>query len=608
MAHLFVSYSRVDSDFTEEFVRRLGRMFPQHTLWHDGSLHGGERWWQKILAEIARCDIFIYLLSNESVTSPYCQAEFAEARRLQKRIITVQVRDRTKLSGELSEIQYVDMKHGLDDAGGQTDLVAAVSYQTLHLPSRRPPPLSKTVTPKPPVGDESARADDEDVETPTLEVPASAQPPAKSDRRFQLILALIGAGAVIVAALIGLIPPLLNQINASATQISVIPTTPPTTIPTPSSPTPILDIALVVGTLDAQAALQQATMNVENTAAARATAYAVGTLSIQNATETATLWTPTPTPNITASIEAYRTQQAAFLTATATLWTATPTPTPTDTLTPTNTPTPTPTATFTPTLTPLPPTAPPTLSPEELALTPVTGNADWTAYEQDFDGVTMMLVPAGCFEMGGDPNAYDYGTNQNVADGGQQCFDQPFWIDKTEVTNAQFATLHGVAANPSYWTDPNRPREKITWFEARDYCALRGARLPTEAEWEYAARGPDDWFFPWGNDFVADNVVYGDNSGGQTADVGSRQAGESWVGALDLSGNVWEWTGSIYRDYPYGAGDGRENTDGNRTDVLRAVRGGSWYNFDLDVRAASRYGDGPDVWCSIIGLRCVRSY
>ena len=119
---------------------------------------------------------------------------------------------------------------------------------------------------------------------------------------------------------------------------------------------------------------------------------------------------------------------------------------------------------------------------------------------------------------------------------------------------------------------------------------------------------PDNLFFPWGNDFVADNVVYSGNSGNQTADVGSRQAGASWVGALDLSGNVWEWTGSAYRDYPYKADDGRENTSGNRTDVSRAVRGGSWNYYDFNVRAASRSGDNPGDRYYNIGGRCARSF
>ncbi len=187
-----------------------------------------------------------------------------------------------------------------------------------------------------------------------------------------------------------------------------------------------------------------------------------------------------------------------------------------------------------------------------------------------------------------------------------QCFNQPFWIDRTEVTNAQFAAFKGGAANWSNWTDPNRPREKITWFEARDYCQLRGGRLPTEAEWEYAARGPDDLKYPWGNDFIADNVVYYRNSNIQTVDVGSKPDGRSWVGALDMSGNVWEWVNSLYRDYPYKSDDGREDAN-NRTDV-RSLRGGSWFFVEDNLRSPNRNRNEPTLRNADIGFRCARDY
>jgi serine/threonine protein kinase/formylglycine-generating enzyme required for sulfatase activity len=234
-----------------------------------------------------------------------------------------------------------------------------------------------------------------------------------------------------------------------------------------------------------------------------------------------------------------------------------------------------------------------------IASIPVAHNADWTPIIQDINFATMVLVPEGCFEMGNDPDAID-----GTADGGHICFDQPFWIDRTEVTNSQFRYFGGVAVNSSYLMTAGRPREQITWAEARDYCALRGARLPTEAEWEYAARGPDDWFFPWGNDFNPANAVWNTN---HTADVGGLRSGASWVGALDMSGNVWEWVSSANDPYPYNANDGRE--DSSRTNVKHVLRGGSWFgSAPIFLRAATRSTNGPGFRFNSIGVRCARSF
>jgi formylglycine-generating enzyme required for sulfatase activity len=182
----------------------------------------------------------------------------------------------------------------------------------------------------------------------------------------------------------------------------------------------------------------------------------------------------------------------------------------------------------------------------------------------------------------------------------EQCFDAPFWIDKTEVTNAQFRSVG--CENTS--SEPNQPRNCVNWFEARDFCASRDARLPTEAEWEYAARGVSNWEYPWGDEFVAENAVFGDNSGGKTANVGSRPGGASWAGALDMSGNVWEWVSSLYVDYEY-------NLDKSESDIdntsARALRGGSFGVDSFILRAAFRlwlYPVGPSFnW----GFRCSSS-
>lgn len=588
MAQVFISYSRVDAAFVDVFIRRLQRAFPRLRIWYDQAPHGligGGKWWDDILAAIAASDVFIYILSNESVNSLYCQAEFTEARRLQKRIITVQARDKTRLTDDLDDIQFIDMKSGVDDADAFPSLVAAVNLRLDEARKyRKARPLWKPATSKPNKEPPPSRtADAPDITTPALERPRveiEALRFAQESERRQRRMILLGIGVIIgvtlSAALIGLIPWLVERSeNASATQaaLALTPSSTATMTLTPT-PTDTLDVAMIVASLDAQATLDQATANVQATAAARLTEFAVGTQNASDQTATATLWTSTPTPNITASIEAFRTQQAQTATqAWIDSWTDTPTPTATATSTPE-----------------------PLL---QAAFTPMARNADWRPIKRDFDGVPMVLVPAGCFDMG----AKTYSDEQPVH---QQCFDAPFWIDKYEVTQAQFRRLGGTQARPPYFSGNNHPVELITWFEARDFCALRGARLPTEAEWEYAARGPDSLVYPWGNTWNANNAVWNSQ---ETADVGSIPAGVSWVGALDMTGNVWEWTSSLYQSYPYDASDGREADTGSRTDVLRVLRGGSWIIDNTDyLRAPFRFRNIPSLTSYGIGFRCARSY
>ncbi len=247
-----------------------------------------------------------------------------------------------------------------------------------------------------------------------------------------------------------------------------------------------------------------------------------------------------------------------------------------------------------------------TPTPEPTPVPVVTTNEQWTPVHRDFDGVDMVLVPPGCFMMGSEDGDEDEQPVDEV------CFDQPFWIDATEATNAQFDPFQrqGKFQYPGNFFGPDQPRDYLRWFEADKFCALRGARLPSEAEWEYAARGPDGLVYPWGNDFVADNVVFRANSDDMPADVGSRPEGVSWVGALDMLGNVPEWTGSEYRPYPYDAADGREapNDGGNEE---RVYRGGG---FSQLAEMLSTTGRGSieargDVFLTpFLGVRCARSY
>ncbi len=253
----------------------------------------------------------------------------------------------------------------------------------------------------------------------------------------------------------------------------------------------------------------------------------------------------------------------------------------------------------------------------------VTANSQWTPVIQDFDGVTMVLVPAGCFRMGSSEEQIDYAFKlvkarrptdaqrrwfNDEKPAHEVCFAQPFWIDQMEVSQGQFKRFGGKALKSSKFMGDDRPVEQISWFEARDFCALRGARLPTEAEWEYTSRGPESLIYPWGNVFVADNVVYATNFNQQTAKVGSKPKGASWVGALDMSGNVWEWVSSLYQPYPYKANDGREADTGTQVGVRRVVRGGSWHNHSENVRATSRYRYAPSYTSITYGFRCARAY
>jgi hypothetical protein len=215
----------------------------------------------------------------------------------------------------------------------------------------------------------------------------------------------------------------------------------------------------------------------------------------------------------------------------------------------------------------------------------------WEPVTETFDGVEMVLVPAGCFYMGSNL----VGNEQPIH---EICFDEPFWIDKFEVTNEDYGSV-GCEDESS---EPDQPRNCVNWFEASDHCEARGARLPTEAEWEYAARGPDSLVYPWGNAFNMDFSVWAGNSRRQTAPVGSRSEGVSWAGALDLSGNLYEWTSSLFEDYPYG--DDHESDSDTRS--MRVPRGGSFSSVTL--RSSNRIIGHPNDIDDDYGFRCARSY
>ncbi|MCI0711768.1 MAG: SUMF1/EgtB/PvdO family nonheme iron enzyme, partial [Chloroflexi bacterium] len=292
-----------------------------------------------------------------------------------------------------------------------------------------------------------------------------------------------------------------------------------------------------------------------------------------------------------------------------------------------------------------------TPAPTEIALVadqftlmePVTSNDEWEPIIHEFEyvGLTvpMVLVPKGCYQMGNDPYSsyYDWdGASEwgvmGIPDGGEVCFDVPFWIDVYEVSNEQFNALNGQASLEGEQTDDNYPRDKVNWDEALAFCTgNREARLPTEAEWEYAARGPDNLYHAWGDDLLEittipplnycegqcyDQFFYEwadrdfDDGYGGTAPIDTYANGVSWVGAYALNGNVWEWVSTLYDlvefPYPYNANDGREDLDVRFTS--RGLRGGSWEGNPDKIRSTTRFGLSKFTSRNTIGFRCARTY
>jgi len=615
MPRIFISYSRADRQFMETFIPFLRKSFPHIDFWYDDEIHGGADWWQMILNEIGQSDIFMYLMSNDSLESEYCRAEYKEALRLNKKILPVMIRPKTnisrlpsRLASATKKINWIDLSSGTNNSTVTASLIGSINKLVNELPATSPVPDDPTPTPEPPVPDKPVKAG------------------FLADSRWQGVAALVAIAALaftIYSFVSGsddgdtpTTEPLSTEVaNATdAPTLTLTPSDTPTNALT-STPTETIEVAFLVETLDAEATQAQETMNAQSTAAARATGYAEATQAIIDATNTATQWTDTPTPNITASIDAYRTEQAATATQ---AWIDSWTDTPTSTMTPTDTPTPTPTPDVTATLVAA-------RFPNGIGMNldnPVTTNSQWEPYSETFEGIGMVLVPAGCFEMGSE----DGGSDETPVH--EQCFEEPFWIDVTEVTRVQYQICvnEGVCEMPpdsEFSTEPDQPINRVTWFQSRDYCEWVGARLPTEREWEYAARGPDNLIYPWGDTYDAslvigeDDPTYGDIS---TAPVGSRPEGASWVGALDMSGNVWEWVNTIYGvynydqgeftstyDYPYTTEDGREQDSEQRTDV-RALRGGSFGNSSYYLRAAVRYWLNPNFEYYYFGFRCARSF
>ena len=210
------------------------------------------------------------------------------------------------------------------------------------------------------------------------------------------------------------------------------------------------------------------------------------------------------------------------------------------------------------------------------------------------DGLTYVYIPPGSFHMGCSPG--DKEAIENEKPGRLVTLTKGFWMAESPITQAAYQQVMGK--NPSHFKGPNRPVETVTWFEAVEYCSKAGGRLPTETEWEYAARGGS----PAARYGELDDVAWYDgNSGGSTHDVKEKLAND--YGLFDMLGNVWEWTGDWYM----GKLGGSAVTDptGPPKGDSKVLRGGSWYSIPRCIRAWDRDGGGPAGRGSGFGFRCV---
>jgi formylglycine-generating enzyme required for sulfatase activity len=254
----------------------------------------------------------------------------------------------------------------------------------------------------------------------------------------------------------------------------------------------------------------------------------------------------------------------------------------------------------------------------------------------------QLFVPAGSFLMGSeDGEEIERPVHEVALDA--------FWIDRTEVTNTQFAAFVGhvgyvttaeregtgrtfsggewVPTAGASWQHPegpgsgldgrdDHPVSLVSWEDAAAFCQWAGGRLPTEAEWEYAARGAENLVFPWGNTFEGERLNYCDvncpfewadqnvDDGFQfTSPVGRYPDGASWIGAMDMAGNVFEWVNDWFATDYYASSPG-DNPPGPPSGENRVLRGASWVNLESNQRTAYRFHNLPAFRSYGIGFRC----
>jgi len=236
------------------------------------------------------------------------------------------------------------------------------------------------------------------------------------------------------------------------------------------------------------------------------------------------------------------------------------------------------------------------------------------------DGAPMVLIPEGSFPMGVPHGDRDGGRDEYPR---HDVFVGNFYIDKFELTNGRYhefvnATKHRIPQNPTNATRnlwqgetiteslADRPVVNVDWADAHAYCQWAGKRLPTEAEWEKAAKGTADRRFPWGNvEPTNKHLNFNQQWIGEKTlmPVGSYELGKSPFGVYDVAGNVWEWVNDWY-DAKYYEKSPAKNPTGPETGTKRVLRGSGWQNETPTVRIFTRVDSDPTIRNESTGFRC----
>ena len=256
--------------------------------------------------------------------------------------------------------------------------------------------------------------------------------------------------------------------------------------------------------------------------------------------------------------------------------------------------------------------------------TPLPTNAPVPGATEDIDPAAVITIPGGSFWMGCSPDTSELAICPSSAQPAHEVTLNEFTIGVYEVSNAQYQVCVAAGScsqprvlssktRPDYYINPayaNFPVVNVTHQDAEDYCSFMGGRLPTEAEWEYAARGPEGNLYPWGNQSPdcsfanSFNNANGTACVGDTTAIGSYPNGRSDFGLMDMAGNVWEWVGDYYSPSYYESSP-PENPTGPDLGMEYVVRGGGWSGSWLYLQTTTRAYDLNYYRGADLGFRCV---